>query len=76
MWTGIASGCEGIIFWTLNARRSVMEAGEWALLDYQGLPSDRLRAATHVARTIEADKSIFVEAKPADCPITILYNEE
>lgn len=76
LWTGIASGCEGIIFWTLNARRSVMEAGEWALLDYLGLPSDRLRAAAHVARTIEANKSIFIEAKPADSPITILYNEE
>lgn len=76
LWTGIASGCEGIIFWTLNARRSVMEAGEWAMLDYQGLPSDRLRAAAQVARTIEAEKSIFIGAKPAECPVTILYNEE
>jgi len=76
LWTGIASGCEGVIFWTLNARRSVMEAGEWALLDYQGLPSDRLRAAAQVARTLEAGKSVFGGARPADSPITILYNEE
>ncbi len=76
MWAGIASGCEGIIFWTLNARRSVMEAGEWALLDYQGLPSDRLCAAAHVARTLGANKNIFIGAKPADSPIAILYNDE
>lgn len=76
MWTGIASGCEGNIFWTLNARRSVMEAGEWALLDYQGAPSDRLEAAAGVARTIQTNRLLFSGAKPADSPLTILYNEE
>lgn len=76
MWTGIASGCKGIIFWTLNARHSVMEAGEWAMLDYQGHPSDRLLMAGSVAHVIEANRNIFTEAKPVESPITILYNEE
>lgn len=76
MWTGIASGCEGIIFWTLNARRSVMEAGEWALLDYQGHPSDRLQAAAQIARRVEAHKELFADARPLDGPVAILYNEE
>lgn len=76
LWTGIASGCEGVVFWTLNARRSVMEAGEWALLNYEGQPSDRLKAAARVARTLTAHKALFAEAEPFDSPVSILYNEE
>lgn len=29
LWTAIASGAEGVIFWSLNQRAAVMEAGEW-----------------------------------------------
>lgn len=36
LWTGIAAGAEGVIFWTLNQRASALEAGEWGMLDFQG----------------------------------------
>lgn len=74
LWTGIASGAEGTIFWTLNQRASVMEAGEWGMIDFQRRPSDRLTAASEVARTAKANKEFFSSARPVESDITILYN--
>lgn len=76
LWTGIASGAEGIIFWTLNQRASALEAGEWGLLDFQRRPSDRLQAASEVARSVKAAKEFFREARPAQSDITLVYNTE
>lgn len=76
LWTDIASGCKGAIFWTLNARKAVIEADEWAMLDFLNQPSDRLLAASEVARTVKANKEIFHDAVPAKSPIAILYNNE
>lgn len=76
LWTNIAAGCQGVIFWTLNARKAVMEAGEWAMLDYQGNPSDRLLAAADVARTIKKNKDLFDGATPVKNNVTLLYNDE
>lgn len=76
LWTGIAAGCEGVIFWTLNARKGVMEAGEWALLDYQDNPSDRMTAAKAVIKETEAYRHLMKDASPASGPVTILYNDE
>lgn len=76
LWTGIAAGCEGVIFWTLNARKGVMEAGEWALLDYQDCPSDRMAAAKVVAQETETYGHLIRDARPDSGPVTLLYNDE
>ena len=74
LWTGVSAGAEGIIFWTLNQRKAVCEAGEWGLLTFQDTASDRLTAASGVARTIKQNKALFTDAKPAESEIAILYN--
>ena len=76
LWNSIASGCEGILFWTLNPRMTALEAGEWAMLDYSFRPSDRLLAAAEVAKTVEARKELFSEATPVSGPVAVLYNDE
>ena len=74
LWTGISAGAEGVIFWTLNQRAAVSEAGEWGLLTYQNTPSDRLSAAAEVASTLSSHKDVFENASPAGSGITVLYN--
>ncbi|WP_448778892.1 beta-galactosidase [Bacteroides congonensis] len=76
LWTSISAGSEGIIFWTLNPRKSVMEAGEWAMLNYLNEPSERLLAAALVANTLNANKDLFSTVRPVHSPVTILYNDE
>jgi beta-galactosidase len=76
LWTVIASGGKGAIFWTFNPRASGFEAGEWAMIDFQNKPSDRLTAASSVAKVISANNSLFAAAKPVESGINILYARE
>jgi len=76
LWTSIAAGTEGIIFWTLNQRAAAMEAGEWGLIDYLNRPSDRLKAISQVAKMVEKNKGFFKNAKPYQSNVTLLYNTE
>ena len=76
LWTSIGAGARGIIFWCLNPRSIGEEAGEWALLDFQNGPSDRLKAASEVAATLENNASLFSEAKPVEPGINLLYSRE
>lgn len=74
LWTAVAAGAEGIIFWTLNPRASVMEAGEWGLLDFRRHPSDRLQEAARVARVLKRYGAVFRELEPVSTSVTLLYN--
>jgi beta-galactosidase len=76
LWTGIGAGSQGVVFWTLNPRASVMEAGEWAMIDFQGRPSDRLQAATAVIGKVKENAAFFRDAQPVLPAVTLLYNVE
>lgn len=74
LWTAIASGAEGVIFWSLNQRAAVMEAGEWGLLDFLRRPSDRMLEAAKVASVLQRHGEELRGLKPAPAPVTLLYN--
>ncbi|MEE4194447.1 MAG: beta-galactosidase trimerization domain-containing protein [Anaerolineae bacterium] len=76
LWTILGCGGKGGIFWTLNSRASGFEAGEWAMLDMQDQPTDRLLAAADVAQTIHKNEEFFANAEPVTAPIHILYTRE
>lgn len=73
LWIIYASGGKGSIFWTLNPRASGIEAGEWALLDFQNHPSDRMMEAGRIARAIEKNHELFAANNPVESGINILY---
>jgi beta-galactosidase len=76
LWITIASGSKGTVFWCLNSRRSGFEAGEWAMLDYQNQPSDRMQAAAEAAELLEKHAGFFSEAMVAKCCVQVLYIRE
>lgn len=76
LWTSIASGAKGIIFWSLNARSVGLESGEWALLNYQNGNTDRMQAAARVAKILHSNKTLFSSASPLPSDVTILYTHE
>jgi len=76
LWTTIGTGSKGAIFWCLNPRASGTEAGEWAMLDFQDKPSDRMKAAGDIAAVINKNASLFANAKVAESGINILYVRE
>jgi len=73
LWIITATEGKGSIFWSLNPRSSGIEAGEWALLDFQNNPSDRMKAASEIAFTLQQNSSLFASAKEIDSRINILY---
>ncbi|MEM8847714.1 MAG: beta-galactosidase trimerization domain-containing protein [Bacteroidota bacterium] len=77
-WLWIIYGTEGkgAIFWTLNPRASGIEAGEWALVDYQNNPTDRLLEIKKIGQTIEDHKELFGKARKVDSGIHLLYIHE
>ena len=76
LWVSIGSGSKGTVFWTLNPRAVGGEAGEWAMIDFQQKPSDRLLAAGSVANELSKSRALFENAKPYESPIYLLYSKE
>jgi len=76
LWTIVGTGGIGAIFWTLNPRASGREAGEWALLNFQDQPSDRLQSTSEVAAVINKNSQLFAQAKVDESGISILYTRE
>lgn len=76
LWINIGSGSRGALFWCLNPRRSGFEAGEWALLDFQDQPSDRLLAAAKVSGVIDQHGELFNGASVVASGINVVYTRE
>ena len=76
LWIPIGSGAKGGMFWCLNSRASGIEAGEWGMLDIQNQPTERLNAASDVAKVIENNDELFANAKPAPSKTFIAYTRE
>lgn len=77
-WLWISTGTEskGSIFWCLNPRASGVEAGEWALLDFQNEASDRMVVAGKVAETIRSHEDLFSSAGIVESGVNLLYIRE
>jgi beta-galactosidase len=76
LWTIIGIEGKGGIFWSLNPRASGVEAGEWALLDFQHQPTERVEAIKSVTECISANRNLFENVKKTDPGITLLYFRE
>ena len=77
-WLWITLGCEGKggIFWSLNPRSSGIEAGEWAMIDFQGKPTERLLAAKEVSDVISVNADVFKNPRLISSGIDIVYFKE
>ena len=76
IWMVTATEGKGSMFWCLNPRSSGIEAGEWAMLDFQNKPSDRMVAASKVAETMTKNSSLFANAKEVNSGINLLYSRQ
>ncbi len=77
-WLWITLACEGKggIFWSLNPRSSGIEAGEWAMIDFQGKPTERLHAAKEVSEVIAGNADVFKNPRIISSGIDIVYFKE
>lgn len=73
IWIVTATEGKGSMFWSLNPRSSGIEAGEWAMLDFQNKPTDRMLTASGVAATLNQHAALFANAKTLSNGINVLY---
>lgn len=71
-WTSIGAGAERVIYWCLNYRMAGNESAEWAMLDFQQNPSERMIKAAEIANVIHNNQDDFTLAKPIKSPITVI----
>ena len=75
-WTSLGSGAKRVIFWLLNPRMQGNESNEWALLDFQQQPSERLKKAAEIANIIRSNSDDFANARPVISPITVIISPQ
>ncbi len=76
LWTVIGTEGNGTIFWSLNPRASGVEAGEWALLNFQHQATDRVKAIAEVTKCIQNNHKLFSKYKKVNPKITLLHIRE
>jgi beta-galactosidase len=76
LWTTLGCGAKGVIFWSLNARATIDEPGEWALITFQREASDRLIAAREVSYALKQNADLFANAQPLRSGVTLLLARE
>ncbi len=76
LWTCIGSGAERVVFWTLNARASVAEAGEWGMVTFQNEPTDRLTMSGNIADVLLEENDFFEKAKTVKSDVNLIYSPE
>jgi len=75
IWDSYGAGARAVIFWLWNPRNLGTEGGEWALVNLDGTPSDRVPAVKAVTETLEKNRWLS-EARPQAAKAAILYNRE
>ena len=76
LWTCIGSGSERTIFWTLNQRASVAEAGEWGMVTFQNEATDRLKMSGDIAKVLLDEKKFFEKSKTVKSDVNLIYSPE
>lgn len=73
-WSALARGAKGINYYAWYPMSSGYESGGFGLIELDGRVTERARAAGAVARVVEANRKMFVEAKPPKAEVAIVYN--
>lgn len=76
VWTVLGAGAERAVLWLLNARWRSREPGEFALLDYLGEPTERLRAMASIGRVLTEHGDLFAAAEPVTADVTLVVSVE
>ena len=73
IWETIAHGAKGIMYWTWRPGLYANEVDAMGLTDREGLPTDRVEAASKIARVISENHDLFRYARVPKSEVAILY---
>jgi beta-galactosidase len=73
-WSALARGAKGINYYAWYPMSSGYESGGFGLNGLDGTITDRARLAGSIARVVDANQALFLEARPARSEVAIVYN--
>ncbi len=76
IFSGIAGNLKGFIFWQYRPEILGREAPTWGLTTLDGKETSWLKSFVEVGKKIQENAGLFLEAKPQEAKIAILYNPE
>ncbi len=74
MWSALARGAKAINVYAWYPMSSGYESGGFGLINLDGTITERARVAGAVAKTIDANRTLFLNAHPALAEVAIVYN--
>jgi beta-galactosidase len=73
-WTALSRGAKGINFYAWYPMSSGYESGGYGLIQLDGTITERSRAAGEIARVVDRNQKLFLDARPPKAEVAIVYN--
>lgn len=73
-WSALARGAKGINYYAWYPMSSGYESGGFGMIQLDGTVTERAREAGRIARVVDANRKLFLEARPPRAEVAIVYN--
>ena len=73
-WTALSRAAKGINYYAWYPMSSGYESGGFGLNHLDGAITDRARAAGAIAKIVDANQSLFLNARPPRAEVAVVYN--
>jgi beta-galactosidase len=73
-WTALSRGAKGINYYAWYPMSTGYESGGFGLNHLDGTITERARAAGAIARVVDANQQLFLNARPPRAEVAVIYN--
>ncbi len=73
-WSALARGAKGICYYAYYPMSTGYESGGFGLIQLDGTATERSRMAGEIARVVDRNQKLFLEAKPTKAQVAVIYN--
>ena len=73
-WTALSRGAKGINYYAWYPMSSGYESGGFGLNHLDGTVTDRAKVAGSIARVVDANQPLFLDARPPRAEVAVVYN--
>ena len=73
-WSALSRGAKGISYYAWYPMSSGYEAGGFGLNELDGTITERAKVAGSIARLVNREQQLFLEARPPRAPVAVVYN--
>ncbi len=73
-WSALARGAKGVNFYAWYPMSSGYESGGFGMIHLDGTVTERAKEAGAVAKVVDANQKLFLDARPPKAEVAIVYN--